>query len=38
EDMPRRVPDISKIGRLTGWSPTLGLTQILDDVIASFRG
>ena len=33
-----RVPDISKIGRLTGWSPTLGLAQILDDVIASFRG
>lgn len=37
EDMPRRVPDISKIHRLTGWTPTLGLAQILDDVIASFR-
>jgi UDP-glucose 4-epimerase len=37
EDMPRRVPDISKVNRLTGWTPTLGLTRILDDVIASFR-
>lgn len=37
EDMPRRVPDISKVHRLTGWTPTLGLNQILDDVIASFR-
>jgi UDP-glucose 4-epimerase len=37
EDMPRRVPNIAKIARLTGWQPTIGLTQILDDVIASCR-
>lgn len=37
EDMPRRMPDIAKIHRLIGWQPTIGLTQILDDVIASFR-
>ena len=37
EDMPRRVPDIQKIGRQIGWQPTIGLAQILDDVIDSFR-
>jgi UDP-glucose 4-epimerase len=37
EDMPRRVPDIRKLHRLIGWQPTIGLGQILDDVIASFR-
>lgn len=37
EDMPRRVPNIDKVHRLTGWTPTLGLAQILDDVISSFR-
>jgi nucleoside-diphosphate-sugar epimerase len=35
--MPRRVPDIQKIGRQIGWQPTIGLAQILDDVIDSFR-
>jgi UDP-glucose 4-epimerase len=37
EDMPRRVPDITKINSLIGWQPTIGLSQILDDVITSFR-
>lgn len=37
EDMPRRIPDISKIDRLLGWRPTIALGQILDDVIASCR-
>lgn len=37
EDMPRRVPDIRKVQNLIGWQPTIGLGQILDDVIASFR-
>ena len=37
EDMPRRVPDIRKIQSLIGWQPTIGLGQILDGVIASFR-
>ena len=34
EDMQRRVPDISKIKRLTGWVPTRDLDSILLDVIA----
>ena len=33
EDMPRRVPDIAKIGKHLGWKPTIGLNQILTDVI-----
>jgi UDP-glucose 4-epimerase len=37
EDMPRRVPDISKIQRLTGYQPTVELDEILDRVIAHFR-
>ncbi len=37
EDMPRRVPDVRKIERFIGWRPTIGLMQILDDVITSFR-
>jgi len=37
EDMPRRIPDVRKIQQLIGWQPTIGLGQILDDVIASFR-
>ena len=34
EDMARRVPDLGKIHRLIGYLPTLGLDQILADVIA----
>jgi UDP-glucose 4-epimerase len=34
EDMPRRVPDITKIGQLVGFRPTRTLDQILADVIA----
>jgi UDP-glucose 4-epimerase len=37
EDMPRRVPDISKIQRLIGYHPTVELEQILERVIAGFR-
>jgi UDP-glucose 4-epimerase len=37
EDMPRRVPDISKIQRLIGYQPTVDLEQILERVIAAFR-
>jgi UDP-glucose 4-epimerase len=36
EDMRRRVPDISKIHRFTGWKPQHTLDEILRDVIASF--
>ncbi|MEX2459395.1 MAG: GDP-mannose 4,6-dehydratase [Actinomycetota bacterium] len=34
EDMERRYPDISKIGRVTGWAPTRSLEQIVRDVAA----
>lgn len=37
EDMPRRVPDISKIQRLIGYQPTVDLDEILEGVIAGFR-
>ncbi len=37
EDMPRRVPDISKVNRLTGYRPTKSLDQILQSVIDFFR-
>jgi UDP-glucose 4-epimerase len=37
EDMPRRVPDISKIHEHIGWRPTIGLPQILADVIEHER-
>jgi UDP-glucose 4-epimerase len=33
EDMPRRIPDITKIGRALGWRPTVTLDQTLADVI-----
>ena len=37
EDMPRRVPDISKIGKLIGYRPSKSLDQILQGVIEYFR-
>ena len=37
EDMPRRVPDISKVAAAIGYRPTRSLTQILESVIASCR-
>jgi UDP-glucose 4-epimerase len=37
EDMPRRVPSIEKLERLTGFRPTTLLPQIVDRVAASFR-
>jgi UDP-glucose 4-epimerase len=37
EDMPRRVPDISKIHALLGYRPRKSLDQILDGVIGYFR-
>ena len=36
EDMQRRVPDISKIRNILGWSPEIGLDQIIRD-IANFH-
>jgi UDP-glucose 4-epimerase len=37
EDMPRRVPDLTKIRELIGYAPTLGLEDILRRVIAHER-
>jgi UDP-glucose 4-epimerase len=37
EDMPRRVPDITRVGRLIGYRPTRSLDQILQSVIEFFR-
>jgi UDP-glucose 4-epimerase len=34
EDMQRRVPDISKIKQVLGWSPKLDLDQIIKDIAA----
>jgi len=35
EDMQRRVPDISKIKRVLGWTPENSLDQIIEDIAAS---
>jgi len=32
EDMQRRIPDISKIKRVVGWSPKLSLESIISDI------
>jgi len=37
EDMPRRVPDITKVRRLVGYEPTVELDEILRRVIEYFR-
>jgi UDP-glucose 4-epimerase len=37
EDMPRRVPDISKLRELIGYEPTLGLDEIVRTVIEHVR-
>jgi UDP-glucose 4-epimerase len=34
EDMQRRVPDISKIKQVLGWSPEINLDQIIKDIEA----
>jgi UDP-glucose 4-epimerase len=38
EDMPRRVPDISKIRKMIGYEPTLNIKEILKKVIEYERG
>jgi UDP-glucose 4-epimerase len=37
EDMPRRVPDLTKLQKLIGYEPTVELDEILGKVIESFR-
>ena len=38
EDMPRRVPDLSKVNRMIGYEPKQNLDDILVQVIDYFRG
>jgi UDP-glucose 4-epimerase len=38
EDMPRRVPDVSKVAALTGFRPTVTLEEILNSVIEYYSG
>ena len=38
EDMPRRVPDITKINRLVGFRPQMTLDGILHSVIEYYSG
>jgi len=38
EDMPRRVPDTSKINKLVGFKPEMSLDGILETVISYHRG
>jgi UDP-glucose 4-epimerase len=37
EEMARRVPDISKLTKFTGWEPMLSLETIIDDVSRSYH-
>ena len=37
EDMPRRVPDLSKIHALIGYAPRVDLVEIISSVIAAAR-
>ncbi len=37
EDMPRRVPDLSKIAALVGYEPKVGLDEIIRLVVDDFR-
>jgi UDP-glucose 4-epimerase len=37
EDMQRRVPDISKLRRVTGYAPSVGLVEIVDLVADHYR-
>ena len=38
EDMPRRVPDITKVNKLVGFRPTVTLDQILQSVVEYYSG
>ena len=37
EDMPRRVPDLTKIHGLVGYEPKVQLDEIIQRVIEDFR-
>jgi len=35
--MQRRLPDVSKLERVTGFRPMLSLQQIIDDIVAEMK-
>ena len=37
EDMPRRVPDLTKLNKLIGYVPKVGLDEIISRVVAEKR-
>lgn len=37
EDMPRRIPSLSRIRAMIGYDPTFSITDIVSDVIAHCR-
>ena len=37
EDMPRRIPDVSRLLATTGFRPTTSLEKIIDDVVVDLR-
>ena len=37
EDMHRRVPDVSKINKITGWKPTINLETTIKDIYESLN-
>ena len=37
EDMPRRVPDLTKIHKAIGYAPKVQLDEIIDRVVAEKR-
>ncbi|MFA5200060.1 MAG: nucleoside-diphosphate sugar epimerase, partial [Candidatus Omnitrophota bacterium] len=37
EDMQRRVPDITKISKFTGFKPTYNLAGIIKDIVANLK-
>ncbi len=37
EDMPRRLPDLTKIRELIGYEPTMDLPEMLEKIIAYYR-
>ena len=36
EDMQRRVPDNSLLRKITNWTPKKNLTNIIEDIAASY--
>jgi UDP-glucose 4-epimerase len=37
EDMQRRIPDITKIGKYIGFKPTLSLAEIIKDIVGYLK-